>query len=195
MTVEVKLSTDGWVFACKNRQAGPFRNLNAIDFVQVATELSGLDQQAVEEWEAYPGENIEKWTTTPKDVLKAKLRECGIQDPGHKKKSLPAFPQSVFATCLKKRFWDVGDCDDFGCRYLDWCLLQLRALSIGAVLLFYEKAPTKCSICHRRKATRMFFVERDAHAPNSVFVTCSACVAKLPQHWKILKTEELPLDY
>jgi len=74
MTVEVKASTDGWLLTYKDRQAGPFRNLNAIDIVGVAAELSGLDQRAVEEWKAHPGENTEKWAATPKEVFKAKLR-------------------------------------------------------------------------------------------------------------------------
>jgi len=175
VTIESKV--DGlWI---KNGQlsAGPFQSLNDINPINVAPQIQ----------------------VEPKQIFLAKMRKYPLQE--HSKpirrrcKDHPTFLPSVLATCFKRRFWDVGDCDDFGCQYLDWCILELRALSMGAVLLFYERAPTKCSICHRRKATHMFFVERGAHAPNSVFVTCSACVAKLPQHWKILKTEELPFDY
>ena len=72
--VKVEPTVDGWLFSYEDRAAGPFKDLDQVDHVAVAAQLSGLDQQAVEEWGAHPGEDKEKWTVQPKDVFRAKLR-------------------------------------------------------------------------------------------------------------------------
>jgi len=199
VNVDVKATVDGWVFTYGGRAAGPFKDLGQADEVAVAAQLSGFDQQAIEEWREHPGESKEKWTVQPKDVFKAKLVQYALQQGPQPRRrgprDYPVFPPSLMATCFERRVRDVGDCHDVGCQYWFWCILQLRAISERAVLLFYDKDPTKCVVCHRRKAIRLFIVERGSKAPNSLFVTCNACTAKLPQHWTILKTEDLPLDY
>jgi len=196
--VEVKLTEKGWFFIYGGREAGPYKHLSQPDEVKVAAKLSGLDQRDIDEWKRVPGEDKEKWTVQPKDVFKAKLVASGLREKPQPRRreprDYPVFPPSLMATCFKRRFMDVGDCDDFGCQYWSWCILQLRAISEGAILQFYDKDPTKCVVCHRRKAIYLFIVERGSKAPNSLFVTCNACTAKLPQHWTILKREDLLLD-
>ena len=74
VNVKVEPTMDGWVFSYEDRAAGPFKDLDQVDHVAVAAQLSGLDQHAVEEWGAHPGEDKEKWIVQPKDVFRAKLR-------------------------------------------------------------------------------------------------------------------------
>jgi hypothetical protein len=167
VTIESKV--DGLWIKNGHLSAGPFQTLNDRNPVQVAPRMK----------------------VEPKQVLKAKLRECAIQYPGHKKKALPAFLPSMLATCFKKRFWDVGDCDLFDCSYLDWCILQLKAIKEGAVLLFHERNPLKCSICRRRLATNLLYVKRGPRDPKSVFPACSSCEAQIPERWPILEARIL----
>jgi biotin operon repressor len=73
LKVDVKPTSEGWIFTCGNRHAGPYRDLDSLDPVKVAALLSGLGQEDIEEWKQEPGLNREKWIVKPKDVLAAKI--------------------------------------------------------------------------------------------------------------------------
>lgn len=155
----------------QNHKVGPFTSFNEINVLQIAAKLN----------------------VHPKEVLEAKLLQQAVsEDVGKPRKRwrIPGLRPSALATCFKKRFFDVGDCD-LGCRYYDWCLTQLRAIKEGGVLVFYEKTPLKCSFCHRKFATRLYYVKRGSKEPNSVFLSCERCVSLIPSHWTILELEEL----
>ena len=209
-----KINGNGWFFSVANIKVGPFENLDEVDLLDVAAQLSGKTRELEELKELLErsmearrngdqllelrldseySDRVKTWTVHPKDVLKAKCRHYTMEDNQKRKKHrIPrGFFPSALATCFKKRYFDVGDCTDSSCIYFQWCSTQLKAIRDGAVLVFYEKTPLKCSFCHRRLATQLLYVKPREKQPNSVFLTCDNCASAIPSHWTVLQVEKL----
>jgi hypothetical protein len=210
--VGIHHTQEGYFLYGNDRKVGPFSNLNEADLLDVAASLSGktgeleelnqlldrsveasvkgdklLDLNLTTEY----SERIRSWPVHPKNVLKAKLLQWTIEEKPAEKKMQPTCPQSVLAVCFKKRYFDIGDCFAFDCPYWDWCLLQLKAIKEGAVLLLYEKNPLKCGVCHRRLATKAFYVKRGPKEPNSLFLVCDGCTEDIPKKYLVLEVQSL----
>lgn len=209
--------SNGWFFffSVGNINVGPFKNLNQADLLDVAAQLSGKTDELEElkellersvgarrngdeilEWrlDSEYSDRVKTWTVHPKDVLKAKCCHYAMEDSQKRKKHRPprrGFFPSALATCFKKRYFDVGDCPDSSCIYFQWCSTQLKAIRDGAVLVFYEKNPLKCSFCHRRLATQLLYVKLRENQPNSVFLACDNCASAIPSRWTVLQVEKL----